>query len=321
MRIYISTAHAYPGSKSVGFASSTITDLTAKGLGELGHEVLYDLRGHHLIDPLPAGVTLVKDRQFDVDIMHLQDTPLLEPIDTKGIPWVKTFHAPFGSMGMPAGFGKDNIIFVSKSHAVSYGNQRFVYNGIDSNEFIFSEEKEDYFLFLVQGLERAILKGLGTAIILQQELGIKLVVAGSSKNAFYQEQFAAMCRNLNIEFLGEIRGERKAKLIANAKALIAPTLCPEPFGLVIAEALVSGTPVICSDQGAFPEIVPPETGFVCKNIKEYFEAIEKIDTISPITCRKIGIDNFHYLRMAKDYIEEYKKEIALNDAKKRLILN
>lgn len=321
MRIYLSSAHDYPGSKSIGFASSTITDLTVKGLAELGHEVLYDLRGHRLIDPLPEGVILVKDRNYEVDIMHLQDTPLLQPIETKGVPWVKTFHAPYGSMGMPVGFGKENIIFVSKSHANSYGNERFVYNGIDPSELIYSEDKEDYILFLVQGLERAILKGLGTAIILQQELGIKLRVAGSSKNTFYQEQFAAMCRNLGIDFLGEIRGEKKAKLIANAKALIAPTLCPEPFGLVIAEALVSGTPVICSNQGAFPEIVSSEVGFVCNNIKDYFEAIEKIDTISPKICRKKGIDNFHYLRMAKDYVKEYKKEIALNNTKKRLIIN
>ena len=95
---------------------------------------------------------------------------------------------------------------------------------------------------------------------------------------------------------------------AGAKALLFPTKLNEAFGLVIAEALMSGTPVICSNHGACPEIVSPETGFVCRDRQDYLDAIDHLGTIQPEACRTRAIRDFHYLRMAGDYVREYLAE-------------
>lgn len=248
---------------------------------------------------------------LDVDILQLQDIPLTGDngeLAAQRIPWVKSFHAPFGNHEVSQ-INKRNWIFVSKSHAESFGCERYVYNGLDPKEFIYSETKEDYFIFIILGLERAIFKGLGIALYLVQELGIKLVVAGSSQNKFYEKQFAAMCQEQGIEWVGEINGQRKAELIAGAKALLFPTMINEPFGLVAAEALISGTPVICSNRGACPELISPDVGFVCERYQDYITAIENLEKISPAVCREKAMSNFHYLKMAEGFVQEYLKEI------------
>jgi len=79
---------------------------------------------------------------------------------------------------------------------------------------------------------------------------------------------------------------------------------------VLAEALMSGTPVICSDRGACRELVRPEIGFVCSNFDEYVSAFAQVDRISPLDCRVFALENYHYLRMAREYLAEFEKEIV-----------
>ena len=305
MRIFLSSKHSYPA-KRTGSASQHISDLLAKGLMELGHEVLYHFQGKQPLEPLPKGIRVVDRLHTNVDILHLQDGKYRLPTL---IPWLKTYHAAAGHHKVSENFGEKNIVFVSKAHANSFGRTRYVYNGIDPANFQYQETKEDYFIFLVHGLERAIVKGLGMAIMLVQELGINLVVAGSSKNPYYQRIFQSMCKEQGIKYVGEIREDEKAAYIAGAKCLLAPSLMPEPFGLVMAEALMSGTPVICSDRGAFPEIVSSEVGFVCSKFADYVHAVENIHTIKASDCRAKAEKDFHYRRMAADYVKEYQREI------------
>jgi glycosyltransferase involved in cell wall biosynthesis len=74
------------------------------------------------------------------------------------------------------------------------------------------------------------------------------------------------------------------------------------------EALMSGTPVICSNRGACPEIISPDVGFVCRSAEEYANAVEQIEAIQPHACRDKAMREYHYLRMAADYAIEYEKE-------------
>jgi glycosyltransferase involved in cell wall biosynthesis len=159
-------------------------------------------------------------------------------------------------------------------------------------------------------LERAQLKGFETATALVDQLGLRLVVGGSSENKDLEDQFARMCRSKGIEFVGEVYGTRKAELFAGAKALLFPTRQDEPFGLVTAEALISGTPVICSNRGACPELVTEDVGFVCADLDDYVRAIERIEEILPSVCREKALKEFHYQRMARDYVKEYERELG-----------
>jgi glycosyltransferase involved in cell wall biosynthesis len=299
-------ARAYPVSTQ-GLASLRITDLIVKGLAELGHEVHYQVQLNQ--EPLPEGVRWVAERALpSVDIAHRQKVDLQVRKSDFPQPWVRTCHTDLAERGIDRGLAQDNWIFVSRTLARAYGSPRYVVNGIDPSEFIYSESKDNYFLF-VACLDRAAQKGLDVAISLAVKTGFRLLVAGSAvgneANAAVREQ----CRHANIELLGEIQGMRKAELFAGARAFLFPTQHNEAFGTVMAEALVSGTPVICSNQGACPELISPDVGFVCATEQDYLAAIEHVHQISPAACREKVMHNYHYLRMARDYVEQYKQEI------------
>ena len=73
---------------------------------------------------------------------------------------------------------------------------------------------------------------------------------------------------------------------------------------------MSGTPVIASDKGAIPEILDPAGGFVCETEADYLKAVTNLDRIAPRTCREMALDRFHYLTMARAYLDEYRRELA-----------
>jgi glycosyltransferase involved in cell wall biosynthesis len=212
-----------------------------------------------------------------------------------------------------------NWIFVSRSlaraHGRAHGTERVVFNGIDPSGFNYSETKDDYFLFLagMQGPrdKRAYLgKGLDIALRLSRSEGFPLVVAGTARDYETIARVSEMCRDSGATYVGDVRSQRKAELLAGAKALLFPTRLNEGCPLVIAEALMSGTPVIASTSGSCPELVTPDVGFVCESDEQYRHAIERVETVSPRACRDKAMTDFHYLRMAADYVKEYEREIA-----------
>lgn len=295
-------ARAYPVSTD-GLASFRLQDLLVKGLAELGHEVYYQLE--RIEEPLPVGVHRVTNGMPRVDIAHRAGDPRMRISDYPR-PWVRTCHT---ARGLDRSIAKANWIFVSRSLADSYGSTRYVLNGIDPSEFIYSESKDDYFLF-VACLDRALEKGLDIAISLAAKAGFKLVVAGSAMKSAVLEDIRRMAAGAQVQLAGEIQGLRRAQLFAGARALLFPTQINEAFGIVMAEALISGTPVICSNCGACSEIISPEVGFVCATEEDYLSAIAGIHTIRPSACREKALRDYHYLRMARDYVREYEREIS-----------
>lgn len=289
-----------------------VHDLVAKGLAELGHEVYYHLP-MGWVGEAPPGVKLVGKPERNVDVLHtmtFRDWDLVAEFRRERIPWVATCHldptVPGRTLPDPI---EDNWIFVSRTLAHSLGRRRYVLNGIDPAAYVYSQVKSDYFLFLAS-VDWARHKGLERAIEAVTRADAKLVVAGTSKKQEIVDDVAAQCRRAGVEYVGDVRGAEKARLLANARALLFPTRVNEAFGLAIAEALMSGTPVISSDAGACPELVTPETGFVCREVADFVEAIQKIHQIRPEDCRARAMNEFHYLRMARDYTREYQIEAA-----------
>src|SRR5262249_50392932 len=149
--------------------------------------------------------------------------------------------------------------------------------GIDPAEFIYSETKEDYFLFVVGDVCRARVKGLEIAFRILELTGIELRVAGGTTDPREAFEFARLCNDHGAVWVGLIQGQRKAELFAGAKGLLFPTQhANEAFGLVLIEALFSGTPVIGSHCGAIPELLPPQAGFVCRDEAQYVNAVTNI---------------------------------------------
>jgi glycosyltransferase involved in cell wall biosynthesis len=288
-----------------------VLDCLAKGLGELGHTVFYIVR--HRASPPPAGVQFVHTPPPDIHIIHARDDQAFERLHIRHTPWVRTCHVDVRLHGLDLAVAQRNWIYVSRTLAQTYGSDRYVLNGIDPSEHVYSERKRNYFLF-VCAAERARAKGLELAARISRITGVPLIVAGSSPNRELVREIAAFCRRSGCRYVREVHGPRKARLFAEAKALLFPTQWNESFGLVIAEALMSGTPVISSSRGACPELVSPDVGFVCETESDYLQAVASLARISPSSCRRKAMRDFHYRRMASDYVRIYEDFIRSHAA-------
>jgi glycosyltransferase involved in cell wall biosynthesis len=160
-------------------------------------------------------------------------------------------------------------------------------NPFTISEFDYEYHKDDYYLYFGRVCEE---KGVHLAIQATEKMGRKLIVAGpGSLEAMGYRQIPK-----HVEYVGYINDSKKRnELMKKAKALFGLTYYVEPFGNMIIEAGLSGTPVITSDWGAFPEIVREgNTGYRCRNFKDITDAMENVEAgnIASINCRTYGLE-------------------------------
>lgn len=193
--------------------------------------------------------------------------------------WWKRSEAPF----------KLNIISISKWMKRVYESQGFnarhCYNPIDLSLYPFKKDKGDRLMFL--GRIDAI-KSPDIALDVALQSGLPIDVVGGTTfvtDRNYVNQIKGRCTG-NSNFIGEVDHQTKLKHLQNAKALLIPSQFGEPFGLIAIEAMSCGTVPIALDDGALREIIEHEkSGFICRDVFEMVDAIQKIDTINPSDCR------------------------------------
>ena len=303
--------------KNYGGTERVVLWLT-KGLVELGHEVWV---GAYEGSILPAGAKLLvidprknsakdlKDMKVPngVELIHFM-APLSHQ-EWEGLrhPAVVTVH---GNGKSGERFPK-NTVFLSQDHARRHGGTAYIYNGIDPAEYRFEPQlKEDWFLFLSKTSWRV--KNLEGAIRICRKAKVPLRIAGGSRPYLTHLKTLLMP---GLQWLGPVNGARKAQYLARARALIFPVLWPEPFGLVVAEALVSGTPVLGTRHGSLPELVPSDVGALLGDSEdvdgEWLGLLKTGDLKwDPARCRDWALRKFHYKRMAEDYERVYRRVIA-----------
>jgi glycosyltransferase involved in cell wall biosynthesis len=176
-------------------------------------------------------------------------------------------------------------------------------NYFDLTDFDYSAEKDDYFLFLgrVDGG-----KGVHVAAQVVEAIGGRLVVAGPGSLDVLAGRTAKPFSEY-IEHVGVVGTASRRKLLSRAKAALLPSLFIEPFCGVQIESMLSGTPVISTDWGAFAEYnLHGITGYRCRTFEQFTWAARNIDRISPASCRAWATANFSLERAGEMYDEYFR---------------
>jgi glycosyltransferase involved in cell wall biosynthesis len=181
-----------------------------------------------------------------------------------------------------------------------------VYHGLPVDSFPFSPRARGYLAFLGRVSPE---KGLDSAIEIARRSGLPLRIAAKVDRAD-QEYFESVIRPLldepHVDFLGEIGGAAKAEFLGGATALLFPIDWPEPFGLVMIEAMACGTPIIARGRGSVPEVMAdPRSGFVCETVEEAVAAVARLPDVSRQGCRRVFEERFTAPRMAAQYMGIY----------------
>lgn len=151
-------------------------------------------------------------------------------------------------------------------------------------------------------------KGPDLAIAIARAAGRRLILAGNrnetgSQRAFFDREIAPHLGRDGIEWVGEVDDRAKNSLLGQAAALLVPIRWDEPFGIVFAEALACGTPVISSPRGALPEIiVPGQTGFLIETVDEGVAAVARLPSIDRRACRGVPETRFTVVQVAERYL-------------------
>ena len=125
---------------------------------------------------------------------------------------------------------------------------------------------------------------------------------------YFKRVIEPLLNNPGAEWVGEITDQQKNEFLGNAFALLFPIDWPEPFGLVMIEAMACGTPVIAFDNGSVPEVMEDGvTGFIVGEIDEAAEAVGRVRNLSRARCREVFEKRFTVVRMANDYINVYER--------------
>lgn len=176
-------------------------------------------------------------------------------------------------------------------------------HGVDATQFTFQAEPEDYVCFLGRFNWG---KGPLHAIEVARKLGVRLLLAGP-RNDYYQERIEPLVDGRSIEYVGSVSGHARSRLLGGARALLYPIQEPEPFGLVMAEAMMCGTPVVATRIGAVPEIVKEGvTGYCVEAADDLPEQLIRSFTLDRRLIREKAETRFSAERMARAYIEVYR---------------
>jgi len=189
-----------------------------------------------------------------------------------------------------------------------------IHHGIELDQFTFSPRRGDYLAFLGRISPD---KGLDTAIRVARQAGMPLRIAARKPLRHddpnvradwehYRQDIKPLLERGRATFIGEVAGDEKDRFLRDAAALLFPIRWPEPFGLVMAEALACGTPVVALRDGSVPEVIEDGvTGFVCSDEDEMVAAVARLDELDRARCRAEAERRFSPTAMAAAYERLY----------------
>jgi glycosyltransferase involved in cell wall biosynthesis len=323
--------------------TEAVVDCLARGLAELGHEVILAAEPAstcpvtlmpYLADQRPPKLGDVQQerrsalaaytgfRKLDVDLVH--DHTLAGPVYAGGppaLPVVTTMHGPFTpeTKRLISAVWRDvGIVAISRHQASTAGDvvvHRIIHHGLDANRIPQGTGSGGYLLFLGRMIPE---KGVELAIRIARAAGIPLRIAAKMREDIEREYFSSTIERLlgsDIEYLGEVSTAEKYQLAGDALALLNPIQWPEPFGMVMVEAMATGTPVLVTSRGSAPEIVEEGiTGFVRDSIGGLTAAAMQVGLLDRDRIRARVERDFSMQRMAREYAEFYELWLSRHDS-------
>ena len=314
-----------------------MTSLLTEGLVERGHDVtlfatadstttarLHAIYPHgywhdekmwpwELYEMLNLAAAVERARDFDIIHYEAAYYPMaLAFARLSPTPIVQTLHhAPTGEeISLWSRYPEAPFVAVSREQARLLEGARVldvVLHGIDTEAFAFRAEPDDYLLFLGRFTEG---KGVLQAIEVAKRTGMRLILAAGDE-AYYHEQVAPHVDGENVVYIGEADHAAKVALYGGARALLYPIQAPEPFGLVLAEAMACGTPVAALDKGAVREVVDDGvTGFVFDDLERMVTGLGGVLELDRRAVRERAVARFGVPRMVDEYVDLYRRMVA-----------
>lgn len=256
----------------------------------------------------------LRDCCEDCDIIHLNNAPGLALSRFLERPIAYTIHHPFTpSLSDYYSYYPDiQYVTISKYQQAreKMPHVRTIHHGVDLSEYPLNTKKQEYLSFLGR---IAPSKGTHIAIEIAKKAGIPLKIAGEVQ-PLYRDYYERMVKphidGKFIQFVGDVGLEEKNELLGNSMALLFPIQWDEPFGLVMIEAMCTGTPVLALPGGSVREIVKDDvSGFVCSTPQEIVERLKSM-YIKPAVVRTFAQQYFSVERMASDYAALYAEIVA-----------
>ncbi len=186
-----------------------------------------------------------------------------------------------------------------------------VHHGLPEDLYNLREHPGDYLAFLGRISPE---KGVDRAIQIAKRLRMRLKVSAKVDpvdREYFESAIKPLLNDSLVEFVGEIGEPEKNDFLGNARALLFPIDWPEPFGMVMIEAMACGTPVIAFRRGSVPEVIQDGvSGRIVEDVEEAVKALEQIGTLDRRRCRRAFEDRFSAARMAREYVSVYERLIG-----------
>jgi len=256
----------------------------------------------------------------DFDLVHAHSPPALGAARlVPNLPLVYTLHHAMepAVSDYYRYFAEVTFVAISADQASREPGARaqaVIHHGLDPSAYRCATRPRDYVCFLGRFAPE---KGLHTAIDAAGRVGVPILVAGETHPAgrkYYQREIVPRLGARHVKLLGPAGPTDKARLLRDARALLAPIDWEEPFGLVLIEAMLSGCPVVAFARGSVPELIENGvTGFVVHTVEEMARAIRPggpVDRLDRRHIRELAVERFGRDRMVEEYDRLYQQVAA-----------